>query len=101
MLTNEVIEKAIEMYEKGATEPAVADAIKISDDEAKAVAEALYLGEAERLLREVALAGVLEAGALALRSGRGLIGDAVAAVVREIQLCYPGARLNSVEADRM
>ena len=48
---------------------------------------------------EVALAGVLEAAALALRSGRGLIGDSAAEIVREIRLCYPGAGLKGREAD--
>ena len=99
MLTAEAIEKAIEMYEGGATEPAVTEETGISLEEASVVADALYLGEPDRLLREVALAGVLEAAALALRSGRGLIGDSAAEIVREIRLCYPGAGLKGREAD--
>lgn len=63
MLTGEAIEKAIEMYKGGATDAAVAKGTGISPEEANAVAYALYLGETERLLREVALAGVLEAAA--------------------------------------
>jgi len=93
MLTAAAIEKAIEMYEGGATEIAVAEATRFSSEEAKVVANALYLGETERLFREVALAGVFEAAAEALRSGTGLIGDTAGDVVREIWHSYPGAGL--------
>jgi hypothetical protein len=100
MLTTEAIEKAIEMYEGGATEAAVAEGTGVSPDEAKVVADALYLGETERLLREVALAGVLETAAEALRSGRGLIGDGAGDVVREIWHSYPHAGIKVGEANR-
>jgi len=100
MLTIQAIKKAIEMYEGGATESAVANVTGIRPEEAGTVAEALNLGEAERLLREVALAGVLEAAAAALRSGRGLIGDAAGDVIREIWNCYPGAGLKTGETHR-
>src|ERR1700758_286736 len=66
MLTTEAIEKAIDMYERSATQSAVTKETGISPEEAKAVADALYLGETERLFREVALAGVLEAAAKVL-----------------------------------
>jgi hypothetical protein len=99
MLTAAAIEKAIEMFERSATQSAVTKETGISPEEAKAVADALHLGETERLFREVALAGVLEAAALALRSGRGLIGDSGSEIVREIRLCYPGAGLEGREAD--
>jgi len=65
-----------------------------------AVADALYVGETERLFREVALAGVLEAAAHALRSGRGLIGDGAADLMREIRHNYPNAGLGGGEADQ-
>ena len=97
MLTTEAIEKAIEMYESGATDAAVTEGTGVSPDEAKAVADALYFGETERLLREVALAGVLDAAAQVLRSGRGLVGDGAADVVREIWHNYPGAGLDGGE----
>ena len=84
MLTTKAVEKAIEMYEGGATEAAVTEATGISRSEAQAVVDAFNVGETERLLREVTLAGVLEAAAQALRSGRGLIGDGAGDVVREI-----------------
>jgi hypothetical protein len=93
MLTTEAIEKAIELYEGGTSESSVAEATGISHEEAKAVANALYVGETERLLREVALAGVLEMAAQALRSGRRLIGDDAGDVVREIWNSYPAAGL--------
>lgn len=57
-------------------------------------ANALYVGEPDRLLREVAPAGVLEA-ADALRSGRGLIEDTARNVVREIGNGYPDAGLST------
>src|SRR5438045_6924543 len=66
MLTTDAIENAIEMYEGGANESTVVETTGISLEEAKAVADALYLGGTERLFREVALAGVLEAAAHAL-----------------------------------
>jgi hypothetical protein len=91
MLTTAAIEKAIEMYEGGATNSAVAEATGISHGEAKAVTDALRLAETERLFRDVALAGVLESAAQVLRSGQGLIGDTAADVVREIWHCYPNA----------
>jgi hypothetical protein len=91
MLTTEAIEKAIEMYERGATGSAVAEATGIGPDEAKAVAEAVYLGETDRLFRELALAGVLEAASQALRRGRGLIGDGAGDIVREVWHSYPNA----------
>jgi hypothetical protein len=99
MLTAKTIEKAIEMFEGGASEAAVAERACINPDEAKAVADALYLGETERLVREVALADVLETAALALRSGLGLIRDGAGDVVREIWHSYPNAGLNGTEAD--
>ena len=89
MLTAVGIEKAIEMYEGGASEAAVAERACMNPEEAKAVAEALYLGHTERLFRDVALAGVLEAAAQALRSGRGLIGNTASGLVQEIQHIYP------------
>lgn len=100
MLTAEAIEKAIEMYESGATEAAVAEGTGVSLDEARVIADALYFGETERLLREVALAGVLEAAAVALRSGRGLVGGTADDVVREILHSYPGALLDLVNTAR-
>ncbi len=101
MLTTEAVEKAIEMYEGGATESVVAKGTGISADEARAVAEVLHIGETDRLFREVALAGVLEVAAEALRSGRGLIGDGAADLVREIRRSYPCAgQLDAGEADR-
>lgn len=100
MLTREAIEKATEMYEGGATDLAVADVTGISAEEARAVADALYIGETDRLLREVALAGVLEAAANALRTGHGLVGDTAGDVVREIWHCYPNAGLKRGGADR-
>ena len=49
MLTTETIEKAIEMFEGGATDSDVAERTGVSPAEARAVANALYLGETERL----------------------------------------------------
>jgi len=97
MLSTAAIEKAIEMYEDGATDSAVAEGTGISPEEATAVGDALYVGETERLFRDVALAGVLEASAHALRSGRGLIGDAAGDVVREIWHSYPSAWLKAAK----
>jgi len=97
MLTTEAVEKAIEVYEGGANESAVAQATGISHEEAKAVANAIDLGETDRLFREVGLAGVLEAAAQALRTGRGLIGDGAGDVVREIWHSYPDAGLMSAK----
>jgi hypothetical protein len=100
MLSTDTIEKAIELFDGGANKSRVAEATGISPDEAKAVAEALRLGEADRLFREVALAGVLESAALALRSGRGLIGGSAGDVVREIWHSFPGAGFGAGDADR-
>jgi len=96
MLTTEAIEKAIEMYESGATDAAVTERTGISPDEAKAVDDAISIGETDRLFREVALAGMLEAAAQALRTGRGLIGDSAGDVVREIWHSYPNAGIKIV-----
>ena len=85
------------MYEGGATESAVAQGTGISPEETRAVANALYIGETDRLFREVALAGVLEAAAQALRTGRGLIGDSAGDVAREIWHSYPNAGLKGGE----
>ena len=93
MLSAEAIEKAIELFEHGSDESTVAEATGVSHEEAKAVANAINVGETDRLFREVALAGVLEAAAEALRTGRGLIADGAADVVREIWHSYPNARL--------
>lgn len=100
MLKNEPIEMAIKLLEGGANESAVGKEIGISADEAKAVADAFYVGDTDRLLREVTLAGVLEAAALTLRSGRGLTGDGAGDVVREIWHSYPNAGLQGGGADR-
>jgi hypothetical protein len=95
MLSTDSIEKAIELFDGGANESAVAEATGISHEEAKAVAEALQSGETDRLFQEVALAGVLETAAQTLRSGRGLIGDGAGDVVREIWNSSPGAGLST------
>jgi hypothetical protein len=97
MLTTETIEKAIEMFEGGATDSDVAERTGVSPAEARAVANAPYLGETERLFREVALAGVLESAALALRNGRGLAGDGARDVVREIRHRFPNAGASVVQ----
>lgn len=95
MLSTDTIDKAIELFEGGANESAVAQATGLNNEEAQAVADALYLGETERLLREVRLAGVLESAAQVLRTGCGLIGDGAGDVVREIWNSYPGAALKT------
>jgi hypothetical protein len=99
MLTTEAIERAVELYEGGATESAVAEATGTSLEEAQAVANAINMGETHRLFREVALDGVLESAAQILRTGRGLIGDTAADLVREIWHNYPNAGLKGGEAD--
>ena len=100
MLTTKSIEKAIEMFEGGAIDSAVAEGTGISPEEATAVGDALYVGETERLLREVTLAGVLEAASHALRSGQGLIGDTAGDLVREIWRSFPNAGLGSSVVDQ-
>jgi hypothetical protein len=52
------------------------------------------------LFREVALAGVLESAANALRTRRGLIGETAADLVREIWHCYPNAGIKVGDTDR-
>jgi hypothetical protein len=99
MLDTVGIEKAIEMFEGGASEAAVAERACINPDEAKAVAEALYLGQTERLFREIALAAVLEAAAQALRSGRGLITTSASELVQEIRHIYPDTGIPGKKAD--
>lgn len=78
MLTTEAVQKPSRLFDRGANESTVAKATGISPEGAKAIADALYIGETERLLREVPLAGLLEAAARALRNGQGLIGDTAA-----------------------
>ena len=91
MLTTDTIDKAIHLFERGSNESSVVEATGISPEEARAVANAINVGETDRLFREVALAGVLESAAQILRSGRGLIGDGAGDVAREIWHNYPGA----------
>src|SRR5271157_84662 len=100
MLSTETIEKAIDLFERGSNESSVAEATGISPEEARAVSNAINMGETERLLREVALAGVLEAAAEALRRGRSLIGDTAADLVREILQSFPEAGFGAGDADR-
>jgi hypothetical protein len=45
MLSTGTIEKAIELFEGGANESAVARATGLNNEEAKAVADALYFGD--------------------------------------------------------
>ena len=52
------MEKAIELFGRGVNESSVAEATGISHKEAEAVADALNVGETDRLFREVALASV-------------------------------------------
>ena len=68
MLTTEAIEKVIELFDGGADESDVAEGAGISPEEATAVADAIEMGATERLLRDVALATVLEAAAQALEA---------------------------------
>jgi hypothetical protein len=100
MLSKEEIEKAIAVYEGGANESTVAEATGIIQEEAKAVADAFNAGETDRLLREAALATLLEAAAETLRNGRGLVGDTARDIVRETWHNYPNAGMKVGEIDR-
>ena len=81
MLTTEAIERAVELYEGGATESAVAEATGISGEEASAVVDALSLGKTDRMYRDQALASAFGNGSPeAMRSGRGLIGDSAGVI---------------------
>ena len=95
MLSTDTIEKGIDLFERGANESSVAEATGISAEEARAVADAIKMGETDRLFREIALAGVLESAAHVLRTGRGLIGDGASDVINEIWNFYPGAGLET------
>ena len=89
MLTTETIEKALELLDDGYTFPSITEETGITTEDAEAVHVAWFKGTAEQVSRELQLAGVLEAAAAALRSGRGWDEGTTGDVLREILHVYP------------
>ena len=88
MLTTEATRKALELLDEGYTFPSITEATGITLEDAEAVHVVWFNGTSERIARELQLAGVLEAAAAALRSGRGWDEGTTGDVLREILHVY-------------
>jgi hypothetical protein len=83
-LATETFEKALELLDDGYTFPSITEETGITTENAEAVHIAWFKGTTEQLFRELQLAGVLEAAAVSLRSGRGWEQGTTGDVLREI-----------------
>jgi len=89
MLTTDTFDNALDLLELGYTFPPITEETGITTEDAEAVHVAWFNGTSEQVARELQLAGVLEAAAAALRSGRGWDEDTTGDVLREILHVYP------------
>src|SRR5271156_1685181 len=89
MLTTEATGKALELLDEGYTFPSITEETGITTEDAEAVHVAWFKGTTEQLFREVQLAGVLEAAAASLRSGRGWEESTTSDILDEILRVYP------------
>src|SRR5689334_16703582 len=89
MLTTEATGKALELLDEGYTFPSITEETGITLEDVEAVHVAWFRGTTEQLLRELQLAGVLEAAATRLRSGQGWDEGTTGDVLREIMHVYP------------
>jgi hypothetical protein len=89
MLTTEAAGKALELLDEGYTFPSITEETGITTEDAEAVHVAWFKGTTEQLFREVQLAGVLEAAAAGLRSGRGWEESTTSDILDEILRVYP------------
>lgn len=65
MLTTEAAGKALELLDEGCTFPSITEETEITTEDVEAVHIAWFNGASEQLLRELQLAVVLEAAAMA------------------------------------
>ena len=89
MLTTETFEKALDLLEEGYTFPSITEETGITTEDEEAVHIAWFNGTSEQVSRELQLAGVLDAAAARLRTGRGWDESATADVLDEVLHVYP------------
>jgi hypothetical protein len=89
MLKTDTVEKALDLLEECSTFASITEQTGITTEDAEAVHIAWFKGRTEKLFRELQLAGVLEAAAASLRSGRGWKEGTTGDVLREILHVYP------------
>lgn len=90
MLTIDTAKKALDLLDLGYTYPHIEKETGINRDDADAVGRAYDKDETgEQLLRELQLAGVLEAAVASLRSGEGWQESTTIDVFNEILHIYP------------
>jgi hypothetical protein len=89
MLTKETLKKALSLVEEGYTFASIIEETGITLEDAEAVHVVWFNGTSEQLLRELRLAGVLEAAATRLRTGQGWDEGATGDLLREILHVYP------------
>jgi hypothetical protein len=89
MLTTDTFEKALDLLDSGYTFPSITEETGITTEDAEAVHVAWFSGTSEQVSLELELAGVLEAAAASLRSGRGWQESKTSDIVGEILHAYP------------
>lgn len=89
MLKPDTVEKALRRLDEGSTFAEISEETGITTEDAEALHVAWFIGTSEQLLRELGLAGVLEAAAVSLRSGRGWQESTTFDVIGEILHAYP------------
>ena len=89
MLTTETFEKALDLIDLGYTFPSITEETGITTEDAEAVHVAWFYGTSEQVRRELQLAGVLEAAAPRLRTGKGWDEATASDLLGEILHVYP------------
>ena len=89
MLTTATSEESLRLLDEGSTFASITEQTGITTEDAEAVHVAWFKGTTEQLFREVRLAGVLEAAAASLRSGRGWEESMTSDILDEILRVYP------------
>ena len=84
MLTTATLEKTLSLLDEGYTFPSIIEQTGITLEDVEAVHVAWFRGTTEQLLRELQLAGVLEAAATRLRKGQGWDEGTTGDVVSEV-----------------
>jgi hypothetical protein len=88
MLTTDNFGKALALLELGYTFPSITEETGITTEDAEAVHVVWFNETSEQVSRELLLAGVLEAAATMLRTGRGWDEGTTGDVLREILHVY-------------
>jgi hypothetical protein len=89
MLTTATLEQTLSLLDEGYTFPSIIEQTGITLEDVEIVHVAWFRGMTEQLLRELQLAGVLEAAATRLRTGQGWDEGTTGEMLGEVFHVYP------------